>query len=199
MNQLEAFPKTTMEVLEQLRCLHVLEVEKAAQTLDALSDDEKIAKRYDKAEEKLHEAQQLVRDIDSAITALQGAAPTVESAVADMKRHAEESGTTVTLSAGGKSVTFGGKDKAFADEVSADLNAHDIDHVRDAVLPADDRFSEAVEIVRATAAASVSLLQRRMSIGYAEAGALLDRMEAEGIVMPAEPGSKARMVVEAVA
>ncbi len=95
-DQIEAFPKTTMEVLESLRCFHVSAVEKARATLDTLEDDEKIARRYEKAEEKLAAAQQMVRDIDRAMDAIR-----------DMKRHAEESGTTVTLTAGGQSVTFG--------------------------------------------------------------------------------------------
>jgi DNA segregation ATPase FtsK/SpoIIIE-like protein len=61
----------------------------------------------------------------------------------------------------------------------------------------DDLFRSAVELVRSTTAASASLLQRRLSIGYAQAGQLLDRMEAEGVILPAAPGSKARKVVAA--
>lgn len=107
--QTELFPKTTMEVLESLRAFHVADVEKAGTALDNLGDDEKVARRYEKAEERLAAARDLVRDIDRAIAELRGMEPTVEDAVRDMKRTAEESGTQVTLSAGGKSVTFGGK------------------------------------------------------------------------------------------
>ena len=107
--QTELFPKTTMEVLESLRAFHVADVEKAGTALDNLGDDEKVARRYEKAEERLAAARDLVRDIDRAIDELRGMEPTVEDAVRDMKRTAEESGTQVTLSTGGKSVTFGGK------------------------------------------------------------------------------------------
>lgn len=107
--QTELFPKTTMEVLESLRVFHVADVEKAQTGLDNLADDEKVAHRYEKAEERLAAARDLVRDIDRAIMELRGMEPTVEDAVRDMKRTAEESGTQVTLSTGGKSVTFGAK------------------------------------------------------------------------------------------
>jgi len=106
--QTEMFPKTTTEVLESLRAFHHADVEKAGAALDNLDDDEKIARRYEKAEERLAAARDLVRDIDRAIKELRGIEPTVEDAVRDMKRTAEESGTRVTLSTGGKSVTFGG-------------------------------------------------------------------------------------------
>jgi S-DNA-T family DNA segregation ATPase FtsK/SpoIIIE len=55
----------------------------------------------------------------------------------------------------------------------------------------DEFFEEAVRLVCAQGAASASLLQRRLSIGYARAARILDQMEAAGIVGPAE-GSKPR-------
>jgi len=69
-DQIEAFPKTTMEVLESLRCFHVAAVEKARAALDTLEDDEAIARRYEKAEEKHAAAQQLVREIEPALANL---------------------------------------------------------------------------------------------------------------------------------
>lgn len=57
----------------------------------------------------------------------------------------------------------------------------------------DDRFDEAVEIVRSAGKASASLLQRRMSVGYARAARLLDLMEDKGIIGPGE-GAKPREV-----
>jgi len=107
--QTELFPKTTMEVLESLRTFHMEDRDKALTALDSLGDDEKVARRYEKAKERLAAARDLVRDIDRAIAELRGMEPTVEDAIRDMKRTAEESGTRVTLSTGGESVTFGGK------------------------------------------------------------------------------------------
>lgn len=52
----------------------------------------------------------------------------------------------------------------------------------------DDRGAEAVEIVRREGKASVSMLQRKMSIGHARAARLIDLMERVGIVGPSGPG-----------
>lgn len=57
----------------------------------------------------------------------------------------------------------------------------------------DDYFSEAVDVVVTAGKASASLLQRRLSIGYARAARILDELEAKGIIGPAQ-GSKAREV-----
>ena len=55
-------------------------------------------------------------------------------------------------------------------------------------------FREAVEIVVQYGKASSSLLQRKLSIGYAKAARILDEMEERGIVSPQE-GSKPREVL----
>jgi S-DNA-T family DNA segregation ATPase FtsK/SpoIIIE len=59
----------------------------------------------------------------------------------------------------------------------------------------DPRLREAIELVRQTESASVSLLQRRMHIGYPRAAALIDLMEGMGIVGPAEGGGRTREVL----
>ncbi|WP_080838801.1 DNA translocase FtsK [Cohnella massiliensis] len=59
---------------------------------------------------------------------------------------------------------------------------------------ADELFDQAVSIVLEAKQASVSLLQRRMRIGYTRAARLIDYMEAKGIVGPYE-GSKPREVL----
>ena len=51
---------------------------------------------------------------------------------------------------------------------------------------AGDLFAQAVEIVLRDQKASTSYLQRRLSIGYNRAADLIDRMEAEGLVGPAD-------------
>jgi S-DNA-T family DNA segregation ATPase FtsK/SpoIIIE len=58
----------------------------------------------------------------------------------------------------------------------------------------DDLFDQAVQIVLEAKQASVSLLQRRMRIGYTRAARLIDSMEAKGVVGPYE-GSKPREVL----
>lgn len=59
---------------------------------------------------------------------------------------------------------------------------------------ADELFREAVEIVCQHDRASASLLQRRLSIGYARAARILDQLEAAGVVGAAD-GSKPREVL----
>ncbi|ACA59351.1 FtsK/SpoIIIE family DNA translocase [Candidatus Desulforudis audaxviator] len=58
----------------------------------------------------------------------------------------------------------------------------------------DELFPRAVEIIVRTGHASISLLQRRMHIGYARAARLIDAMEKKGIVGGFE-GSKPRAVL----
>jgi S-DNA-T family DNA segregation ATPase FtsK/SpoIIIE len=52
----------------------------------------------------------------------------------------------------------------------------------------DDLFFEAAEVVILTGQASASFLQRKMSIGYARAGRLIDQLQANGVV--SAPDSK---------
>ena len=58
----------------------------------------------------------------------------------------------------------------------------------------DELYDQAVQIVLEAKQASVSLLQRRMRVGYTRAARLIDSMEARGIVGPYE-GSKPREVL----
>ncbi len=59
----------------------------------------------------------------------------------------------------------------------------------------DVLYEQAVETVRRLNKASVSLLQRRLRIGYTRAARLIDMMEERGIVGPAVEGSKPRDVL----
>jgi S-DNA-T family DNA segregation ATPase FtsK/SpoIIIE len=59
----------------------------------------------------------------------------------------------------------------------------------------DELLDEAIEIVRDLGKASVSLLQRRLRIGYTRAARLIDEMEARGIVGPHPGGSRRREVL----
>lgn len=58
----------------------------------------------------------------------------------------------------------------------------------------DMLFSDAVDLVLESKQASVSLLQRRLTIGYSRAARLIDLMEARGLVGPFQ-GSKPRTIL----
>lgn len=60
----------------------------------------------------------------------------------------------------------------------------------------DDLYDEALAIVTDMGRASTSVLQRRLSIGYGRAAKILDMMERQGFIGPAE-GSKPRKVLQA--
>ncbi|BFT73011.1 DNA translocase FtsK [Paenibacillus sp. P36] len=61
----------------------------------------------------------------------------------------------------------------------------------------DELYDQAVQIVLEAKQASVSLLQRRMRVGYTRAARLVDAMEAKGVVGPYE-GSKPREVLMSI-
>jgi S-DNA-T family DNA segregation ATPase FtsK/SpoIIIE len=60
----------------------------------------------------------------------------------------------------------------------------------------DELYDEAVAIVRELRRGSISLLQRRLRIGYTRAARLVDQLEADGIVGPAQRGSQPREVLD---
>jgi len=57
----------------------------------------------------------------------------------------------------------------------------------------DEMYDEAVRIVLETNQASISMIQRRLRIGYNRAARMVEQMEREGIVMPAD-GARPREV-----
>ena len=58
----------------------------------------------------------------------------------------------------------------------------------------DERYEEAVEIVQRAGQASVSMFQRKMTIGFARAGRLIDMMEQHGVIGPSQGPGKMREV-----
>ncbi|MDD5623596.1 MAG: DNA translocase FtsK [Candidatus Peribacteraceae bacterium] len=63
----------------------------------------------------------------------------------------------------------------------------------------DDLFFEAVRVVQETGKASASLLQRRMSVGYARAAKLLDIMFEKGLIGPTEGAKPRKVYIEKMA
>lgn len=71
------------------------------------------------------------------------------------------------------------------DEEITDMGSEEID---------DELYDQAVRLVAETKQASISMVQRRLRIGYNRAARMIERMEAEGVVGPAD-GSKPRQVL----
>lgn len=61
----------------------------------------------------------------------------------------------------------------------------------------DELLDQAEQVVQEYERASISLLQRRLKIGYARAARLIDLLEERGTISKAEPGGRAREVLEA--
>ena len=59
----------------------------------------------------------------------------------------------------------------------------------------DELFKDAVKVVCQYDRASASLLQRRLSIGYARAARIVDQLEGAGVIATSDGGSKAREVL----
>jgi len=60
----------------------------------------------------------------------------------------------------------------------------------------DPLLKDAIALVRREGRASISMLQRRLRIGYTRAARLVDTMEEKGIIGPAQPNSQVREVLD---
>ena len=58
----------------------------------------------------------------------------------------------------------------------------------------DEKYDEAVELVTRSGKASISLIQRHLRIGYNRAARIIETMEREGVVGPAD-GARPRQVL----
>jgi S-DNA-T family DNA segregation ATPase FtsK/SpoIIIE len=62
-----------------------------------------------------------------------------------------------------------------------------------------DLYDQAVQVVLRDQKASTSYIQRRLQIGYNRAASLMERMETEGLVGPANHAGKREILVEGAA
>ena len=60
----------------------------------------------------------------------------------------------------------------------------------------DPMLNDAIELVRREGRASVSMLQRRLRIGYTRAARMVDTMEDRGIIGAPQSGSQVREVLD---
>jgi S-DNA-T family DNA segregation ATPase FtsK/SpoIIIE len=81
------------------------------------------------------------------------------------------------------------------DMVQQPLWEQEIQKAMDTDTGQDELLEKAIAEVRQQGRASVSLLQRRLRIGYARAARLIDEMEDQGIIGADEGGGRARPVL----
>lgn len=81
-----------------------------------------------------------------------------------------------------------------AEEIAAGKKTNDQNSGNDDGLDVDSKMDEAIRCVIEAGQASTSLLQRRLKVGYARAGRMIDDMEQMGVVGPHQ-GSKPRDVL----
>ncbi len=60
----------------------------------------------------------------------------------------------------------------------------------------DELYDDALDLIRRREKASISMLQRRLRIGYTRAARLIEQLEEDGIIGPATEGSKPREVID---
>jgi S-DNA-T family DNA segregation ATPase FtsK/SpoIIIE len=82
----------------------------------------------------------------------------------------------------------------YDDAVIEEIETEDTLSDADSEIEVDDRYDEAVSIVCESGQASISMLQRRLRVGYNRAARMIETMEQEGIVGPAD-GARPREVL----
>jgi len=58
----------------------------------------------------------------------------------------------------------------------------------------DERWEDALRLVAETKQASISMVQRRLRIGYNRAARIVEMMESEGMIAPSDGTSKPREI-----
>jgi S-DNA-T family DNA segregation ATPase FtsK/SpoIIIE len=82
-----------------------------------------------------------------------------------------------------KSPYFGGKQVPMFDDMAPETRT-------------DPLLSDATDLVRREGRASVSMLQRKLRIGYTRAARLIDTLEEKGVIGPPQPNSQVREVLD---
>jgi S-DNA-T family DNA segregation ATPase FtsK/SpoIIIE len=72
----------------------------------------------------------------------------------------------------------------------------EIDAVQEEAAQGDELLPKAIAIVQEHERASISMLQRRLRIGYSRAARLIETMEKQGIIGPAPGGGNSRQVLQ---
>ncbi|KMO37391.1 hypothetical protein VQ02_13215, partial [Methylobacterium variabile] len=93
---------------------------------------------------------------------------------------------------------------SYLDAVTADEEAEEAAAAPDTPVmdqggfgdPTADLYDQAVAVVLRDKKASTSYIQRRLQIGYNRAASLMERMEREGIVGPANHAGKREILIE---
>jgi S-DNA-T family DNA segregation ATPase FtsK/SpoIIIE len=81
--------------------------------------------------------------------------------------------------------------------VSSGFEGKQVPMFEDVTAPkGDPLLDEAIDVVRREGRGSVSMLQRRLRIGYTRAARLVDTLEEKGIVGPPDPGTGVREVLD---
>ena len=62
--------------------------------------------------------------------------------------------------------------------------------------PKDKLYDEALDLIRRQGRASISMLQRRLRIGYTRAARIIEIMEEDGLIGPAQKGAQTREVLD---
>jgi S-DNA-T family DNA segregation ATPase FtsK/SpoIIIE len=73
----------------------------------------------------------------------------------------------------------------------------EIDAAEAEAAAGDELLPKAIDLVREHERASISMLQRRLRIGYSRAARLIDTMEEQGIIGPDPGGNRSREVLQA--
>lgn len=109
----------------------------------------------------------------------------------------EERERVISFVKEGAQVVYSEDILAQIEKAAEDKNASsesDKQNTSDSASDYDDLLPQAVDVIFETKQASVSMLQRRLKLGYARAARIVDQMEEIGIVGPFE-GSKPRQVL----
>lgn len=84
----------------------------------------------------------------------------------------------------------------YLDNITIDEDQLELNGSKSSEGKKNDIFDDAVEIVLRDQKASISYLQRRLSIGYNRAATLIERMEEEGIISASGAGGKREILID---